>query len=72
MKNVRDSSQILNLAKQYSPYRPNYVIESYRRATRSPFSYLCFDFRNDSPDILRLRTNLLPKEYPPLIFIENS
>ena len=72
LKQVRDSSQIINLAKQYSPYRPNYVIEAYRQATRSSFSYLLFDFRNDSPDIIRLRTKILPREHPPIVFIENS
>ena len=72
MKQVRGRSQIINLAKQYSPYRPNYVIEAYRQATRGSYTYLLFDFRNDSPDIIRLRTRILPKECPPIVFIENS
>ena len=72
LKNVRDRSQILHLAKQYSPYKPKFVIESFQEAMRNPFGYLLFDFRQDTSDVIRLRTNILPQEQPAIVFIEEN
>ncbi len=67
MKNVRDTQQISILAKQFSPYNNSFLVQSYAEATKNPFSYLLLDFRPDSPQELRLRSNLF--EFPCLVFL---
>ena len=39
-KNARDKRQIFSFAQQFSPFKANYVVESYRYATRMPYGYL--------------------------------
>lgn len=63
-KNPRDSSQISCFAKQVAPGNTKYVIEAYREATKRPYSYLLFDNHQTTPEILRIRSNILPHEFP--------
>ena len=72
LKNPRDQKQIFSLAQQISPYRPNWVIESYLEATKNPYSYILLDFKPSTPDILRIRSRILPSEKPQVVFIERS
>ena len=58
-KNVRDRTQITHLARQMFPNQSKYFIESYNDATTKPFGYLLIDFKSTTPDILRLRTDIL-------------
>ena len=61
-KNPRDFSQAVFLARQVAPYNSKSVLEAYLDATRSPYSYLMFDFVQNTPDPLRLRTQIFPGE----------
>ena len=61
-KNVRDASQITNLAKQMYPGNAAYLQESYRDATSRSYSYLMIDLKSDTNDLLRLRTDIFPGE----------
>ena len=61
-KNPRDASQITHLAKQMYPGKLKYVQESFKNATSRPHSYLLLDLRRDTPDYLRLRTNIFSPE----------
>ena len=61
-KNPRDASQITHLAKQMYPGKLQYVQESFKDATSRPHGYLLLDLRQDTPDHLRLRTNIFPPE----------
>ena len=61
-KNPRDASQINHIGKQMYPGKLQYVQESYKDATSKPFGYLLVDLRQDTPDHLRLRTNIFPSE----------
>lgn len=72
MKSPRDSSQIVNIAKQISPYKTKHVVDSFRYATRNPFSYLLIDTHASTPDHLRLKSNFLPHEWPMVIYLEKS
>ena len=58
MKNTRDSSSVTQLAKQTHPFRTRYITDSYIDATRFPYSYLLFDLRQETPDEIRLRSNI--------------
>ena len=61
-KQPRDASQIMHLARQFSPCNTRYVIDAFYKATQSAFSYLLFDFRQDTSELLRLRTKIFPDE----------
>ena len=61
-KNRRDLSQIMHLGRQLYPGRSKFFQEAYENATRSPYSYLAIDLRNETPEDARLRTRILPGE----------
>ena len=72
MKNVRDQSQIMHLAKQFAPYREAYVVQSFMDVSKKMFGYMVFDYHQKSTDITRIRINILPHEAPVAVFIEIS
>jgi hypothetical protein len=72
MKNNRDQQQVANLARQISPHNSIYVTKSYENATKFPYSYLMIDFKPNTPPALRLRTNILPHEFPLTVYLENE
>ena len=62
-KNPRDASQIQYLARQMYPKDPEYLVQVYERVmTLGPYSYLFIDFRQETPDNMRLRANILEDE----------
>lgn len=61
-KNPRDKSQIVHLGKQVFPNQNQYVVESFKSATDRPHGYLLLDLTQDTPENLRLRTNIFPGE----------
>ena len=68
-KNPRDSSQILHFAKQFSPEDTDYVVDAFRDATRTQYSYLMFDCHQATPDNLRVRNHFLPHELPIRVYL---
>ena len=61
-KNPRDSLGIATLAKQMFPGRTQYLMDSFQDATKKPFSYLLIDCHPQTPENIRLRTNIFPGE----------
>ena len=61
-KNPRDASQITHLGKQMYPGKLKYLQESFKDATSRAHGYLLLDLRQDTPDHLRLRTNIFPPD----------
>jgi hypothetical protein len=61
-KNPRDVSQIMALAHQMYPQRTKYFLEAYTAATAQPHGYLVIDMKQETPDILRLRSSIFPGE----------
>ena len=59
-KNARDATQISHLAAQMYPGKSKFLIESYRDATSTPFSYLLVDLKPDTDDKLRVRAGIFP------------
>ena len=57
-KNPRDVSQILALAQQMFPKRTKYFLDAYTAATSKPHGYLLIDMKQDTPEILRLRSHI--------------
>ena len=70
-KNPRDSAQIHHLARQVSPYRLKYIIESFYDATRAPYSYALFDFHQRATPF-RLRTHVFPSQFPMRCYLERE
>ena len=62
MKNSRDRAQISHLARQVYPGRSECLTAAYDDATKNPFGYLLLDFRNTTPEQLRVRTGLFPDD----------
>lgn len=71
MRSKRNLNQMKFLAQQTCPGNVKFITDSYTDATHNPFTFLCFDFSPDSPDILRLRANIFPEDFPYTIYLEN-
>ena len=68
-KNVRDKTQIINLARQFSPYNSGYVIDAFKQATAKPHGYLMLDFKQETDDLLRLRDSVFPDTH---VFVDKK
>ena len=55
-KNPKDVSQIMY------PRRTQFFLEAFARATARPHGYMVIDMKQDTPDILRLRSSIFPGE----------
>jgi len=62
LKNPRDYSQIMHLAKQSFPGQLKYFMESYNDATKPAYGYLKLDLTSDTPEEYRLQSRILPEE----------
>ena len=67
-RNPRDSLQISILARQLCPLNSKDFLEIYKRATQRPYGYLFCCFTQSCPDEIRYRTNILPCEYPSIVY----
>ena len=61
-RNPHGSLGTCTLAKQMFPNRVNYLMDSFRDGTSKPYGYLLIDCHQLTPENIRLRTNILPKE----------
>ena len=68
-KNPRDSTAIQYISHQMGT---KVLKEIFREATLKPHSYLLIDFHQSTPDEIRFRTNVLPSEYPPTVYVVNK
>jgi hypothetical protein len=68
-RNPRDLSQIGSLAKQVAPGNGKYVVAAYHKATEAPHSYMLFDFHQRTPDIIKVRSNILRSDFPTRVWL---
>jgi hypothetical protein len=61
-QNLTDVSLIMVLAHQMYPRRTEFVLEAFARATARPLGYMVIDMKQNTSDILRLRTFIFPGE----------
>jgi hypothetical protein len=68
-KNPRDRQQISHLGRQMFPGsgKSNVLKEAYEDAIARPFGYIFLDFKQNTLDKLRLKTNVLPTDPQPCI-----
>lgn len=58
-KSPRDKSQISYLNRQMYPESKNFLTDAYLQATKEPWGYLLIDLKPDTPDEVRLRSNIM-------------
>ena len=61
-KSPRDVQQVETLARQMYPGNSQFMREAFADATREPYSYLLIDLKPNTPDELRLRSQIFPGE----------
>ena len=66
--NPRDSLQISFFARQRFPNNSRDFLDIYKRATQRPYGYLFCCFTQSCLDEIRYRTNVLPNEYPSIVY----
>ena len=71
-KSPRNASKIIHLAKQVSPYDNKFIVQSYKNATLDQFSYLLFDFHQNTPEKIRLRSKIFPSQGTMTVHINQS
>ena len=67
-RNPIDSLQISILARQLCPLNSKDFLKIYKRAMQRPYGYLFCCFTQSCPDEIRYRTNVLPCEYPSIVY----
>lgn len=66
-KNPRDNQQIQFIGRQMYPGKSKILTEAYEDAVSRPHGYIFIDFRQETSDSLRLKTNILPSDPQPCI-----
>jgi hypothetical protein len=69
-KNPRDASAVAHLSRQMFPGEPKFLPAVFADATKDPHSYLFIDLRQETPNEMRLRTRILPHEWPTFSYIK--
>lgn len=64
----RDRGQVSRLASQLFPGEADFFISAYKAALGREYGYLLIDLTTSTDEKNRLRTNVVPTEYPILIF----
>jgi hypothetical protein len=65
-KNPRDKNQVAHLARQVYPENWRGLHKAFLDATKQPHGYLLLDLCQDTPDLLRFRTNIFDEH--PLVY----
>jgi hypothetical protein len=66
-KNPRDAKQITHLASQMYPGKGKFLQEAFDLATKKAFGYLLLDFKEDTPNALRVRENIF--DFPKYAYV---
>lgn len=69
-KNPRDKGQVQALAQQMYPTNKNFFIRAFENATREPYNPLIIDLKQDTPEELRLRTNMFDPS--PIVYLQQK
>lgn len=67
-KNPRENAQIQYLARQLRPMDYKWIIESYHDATSNPYSCFVIDLTQETNELVRFRSRILPKEFPMIVW----
>lgn len=72
--NPRNKTQLRVLGQQFNPCNIKYVVDACQDAIKPKrkadgevtYGYIVLDFRNESNDLIRLRTSIFPSENVPI------
>ena len=68
MHSRRDRNQIARLASQLYPGETDHFMSAYKNALSGEYGYLLLDLTPTTDENFRLRTNILPVEYPLTVY----
>jgi len=71
-KNPSDVTQVHIIGRQMYPGNPEFLASVNRKATKRPHSYLFLDLRQETPEDYRVRSNILPHEFPMRIYKQSE
>ena len=71
-KNPRENTQMNFLARQISPNDYKWIVAAYQEATKEPYGCLVIDMTQETPNYLRFRSNVLPHEFPMIIWTKTG
>lgn len=71
-KNPSDATQIAVIGRQMYPANPNFLSHVYSEATKRPHGYVFIDLRQETDDDLRIRSHILPKEFPMRVYKQET
>ena len=61
-KSPRDKTIVQHLGNQMFPKNTKFLMDAFEDATQAPYGYLLMDLRQDTPEEMRIRTNIFPEE----------
>ncbi len=64
MRSAGDKLAIQTIGRQLYPGQSNFFMKAYNDATSQPYSYLIVDLSQKTSENMRLRTRVLPAEWP--------
>ena len=69
MKNPREITQIRTLSHQIDGDKSDFILKAYKDATfEKPYSYLLLDLCQNTPETLKVRSNIFPDEKPQIVY----
>ena len=63
---------VATLSRQISPESPQFLIQSFLDATKYGYGYICMDFRQETNDLIRCKTKILPNELPVVVYVKKK
>jgi len=70
-KNPRDKQQIENIGRQMYPNNSRFLTSAFEDATAQPYGYLVVDLRPETPDALRVRTDVF-NNHEQTVYVPNK
>ena len=71
-KNPSDVTQIHIIGRQMYPGNPKFLSSVNAKATKRPHSYVFLDLRQETPEDYRVRSRILPHEFPMKVYKQND
>jgi len=71
-KNPSDVTQIHIIGRQMYPGNPKFLSSVNAKATKRPHSYVFLHLRQETPEDYRVRSRILPHEFPMMVYKQND
>ena len=71
-KTTRDFRQFRTFAQQLFPRNWMFLVKTFEEETEKQYSYLLIDHHHATPRLLQIRSHVLPKEFPMMVFLKSK